>query len=201
MIKELWTVCLDEIIVDFTLADKSADNGKVLRHCSHEYLVAITLEAFKAQAFPFASITRTLKIEEQRIRLESLIREVRRLKSNSKLFETEDLAHQFFILLSIDSRILCTTVCKDLVYKDTFRRANKLWKEFTKPSFHHGLKPWEQFLLNGSPASILKLPQTSPKSSTQIIPSAGMRVIHRMSAEIAGITRFFNEVSETIDIT
>lgn len=127
--------------------------------------------------------------------------------AHPNLFPTAT-AHQRFLHILEDS-------IKDLVEKrkqkeyqlaiDNFRlRANEIARReeqilqrINRPSFKPDLKPWEQFLLKGSPGSGVVLPPCPPNGYVQLMPIGGVALHLRWLRRRYMVAREFLQVSIT----
>ncbi|KAK5358159.1 hypothetical protein LTR20_006355 [Exophiala xenobiotica] len=158
--------------------------GNVVVRCSKDYLTGLTLEILRARAFPLVKLTRFSDVSAQLQRLQLITVEVRRLFHNPELFPSEALRARFAAIVASDANLQFVQAVKHLLLRDAnvsmirFNRVN-----FTRRSYETGSKGWENFYFNMAPGAPTDKDtqedrlQTSPQSSWQLIPIAGMRVI------------------------
>ncbi|KAK5282792.1 hypothetical protein LTR40_002778 [Exophiala xenobiotica] len=123
-------------------------------------------------------------VSAQLQRLQLITVEVRRLFHNPELFPSEALRARFAAIVASDANLQFVQAVKHLLLRDAnvsmirFNRVN-----FTRRSYETGSKGWENFYFNMAPGAPTDKDtqedrlQTSPQSSWQLIPIAGMRVI------------------------
>ncbi|KAM5431639.1 hypothetical protein McanMca71_004874 [Microsporum canis] len=155
-------------------------DGIAVHKCSTDFLASL----YKACLDTYRPDEVNLPPDDAKRLSECVVRELTRLMAHPDLFPTAT-AHQRFLHILEDS-------IKDLVEKrkqkeyqlavDNFRlRANEIARReeqilqrINRPSFKPDLKPWEQFLLKGSPGSGVVLPPCPPNGYVQLMPIGGV---------------------------
>nr|ACS91149.1 unknown [Nannizzia gypsea]ACS91154.1 unknown [Nannizzia gypsea] len=130
-----------------------------------------------------------LSPEEAERLTQSVRQELTRLTNYPDLFPTPTARERFFKLLqeSVAKVVKKREDKESESIEESIRlRANLIARDeeqvlqsINRPSFKPELKPWEQFLLNGSPGSGVTLPPGPPNEYMQIMPTGGL-ALHRM---------------------
>ena len=134
--------------------------------------------------------------EEHIARLKFLIHELQRLICYPRLFRSANVEARFFSLLGADSRMQFGKACSKLLMEAEMRKIMRSSrKNETRKSFIDGSRNWENFLLDGAPGMQYTVVQTVPKSTFQMVPAVGMRIVADFEREEAEIIRFVEQVS------
>ncbi|DAA76851.1 TPA_exp: Uncharacterized protein A8136_7080 [Trichophyton benhamiae CBS 112371] len=143
-------------------------DGIAVRKCSTDYLASI----YKTCLDTYRPNEVNLSPEETERLTESVRLELTRLTSYPDLFPTPTAHERFFKLLQESvARVVKKRQDKEneSIEESIRLRANilareeeEILQEINRPSFKPGLKPWEQFLLKGSPGSGVVLPPDPP---------------------------------------
>lgn len=186
----LLTVPLSELTVLPTV------NGRVQCPCSTEFLSTLSVEFIRARAYHMVMIVAKVNEEQQIVRLRFLIHELQRLMRYPRLFGSATVEARFLALLGVDSRMQFGKACTDLLLEAEIRKIVRSSHENeTRKSYLDGSRNWENFLLDGAPGTPYGVIKTTPKSSFQIIPAVGMRIVADFEREEAEIIHFVEQVS------
>jgi hypothetical protein len=170
--------------------------GQVRFQCSTDFLIALSMEFMKTIAYDMVTVVTEADKEEHIERLKFLNHELRRLIQHPQLFQSANIEARFFTLLGVDSRMqFGTACCKLLVEVEMHKIMRSSRKNETRKSYVDGSRNWENFLLDGAPGTRYKVVQTVPKSTFQIVPAVGMRIVADFEREEAKIVRFVQQVS------
>ncbi|KAK5441423.1 hypothetical protein LTS15_011292 [Exophiala xenobiotica] len=158
--------------------------GNVVVRCSKDYLISLTLEILRARAFPLVTLTRFSDLNAHLQRLQLITVEVRRLFHNPELFPSQALRARFAAIAASDADLQFVQAVKHLLLRNASVSLNRFNRvNFTRRTYETGSKGWENFYFNMAPGAPTDKDtqgdrlQTSPQSSWQLIPIAGMRVI------------------------
>ncbi|KIW58827.1 hypothetical protein PV05_03323 [Exophiala xenobiotica] len=176
--------------------------GNVVARCSKDYLISLILEILRARAFPLVKLTRSSDVNAQLQRLRLITAEVRRLFHHPELFPSQALRARFTAIVASDANLQFVQAVKHLLLREAigdFNRFNRV--RFTRRSYETGSKGWENFYLNMAPGAPTDEDmqedrlQTSPESSWQLIPIAGMRVIGDLVNEERVLLQWIKDTS------
>ncbi|OAL23703.1 hypothetical protein AYO20_10953 [Fonsecaea nubica] len=169
--------------------------GHVVQVCSEEYLVTLGLEILRAKAFPLVKLVRPLDVDEQIRRLKFSSKEVLRLLRAPDLFPSPASRARFAAILALDANLQFVQAVKELLVRDIARDVNSFYLVCARPMYQHGSKGWENFLLNMAPGTPigLKRAETIPKSSYQVIPLGGLRIIGDAHREEEALAKWIDE--------
>nr|ACS91125.1 unknown [Nannizzia gypsea] len=130
-----------------------------------------------------------LSPEEAERLTESVRQELTRLTNYPDLFPTPTAQERFFKILqeSVAKVVKKREDKESESIEESIRlRANliardeeQILQSINRPSFKPELKPWEQFLLKGSPGSGVALSEDPPNGYVQMMPMGGL-ALHRM---------------------
>ncbi|KAM5442512.1 hypothetical protein MferCBS31731_002390 [Microsporum ferrugineum] len=155
-------------------------DGIAVHKCSTDFLASL----YKACLDTYRPDEVNLPPDDAKRLSECVVRELTRLMAHPDLFPTAT-AHQRFLHILEDSIKDLVEERKQKEYQlavDNFRlRANEIARReeqilqrINRPSFKPDLKPWEQFLLKGSPGSGVVLPPCPPNGYVQLMPIGGV---------------------------
>ncbi|GBF66496.1 hypothetical protein TMEN_9216 [Trichophyton mentagrophytes] len=154
-------------------------DGVAVRKCSTDYLASI----YKTCLDTYRPNEVNLSPDEAERLTESVRLELTRLTSYPDLFPTPTAHERFFKLLqeSVAKVVKKRQDKENESMEESIRlRANliareeeDILQEINRPSFKPGLKPWEQFLMKGSPGSGVVLPPDPPNGYVQMMPIGG----------------------------
>ena len=170
--------------------------------CSEEYLVALILEVLRAKAFPLVKLIRAHDVEEQIQRLQFTCTEIHRLFRVPGLFPSQAVRTRFAAILASDANLHFVHAVKELLLRDTIGDIAFYSRCRTRPTYQPGSKGWENFLLNMAPGVPLKHLRvtTTPKSSYQVIPIAGMRIVGDANREEQMLASWINDTPIPLEV-
>lgn len=181
-------------------------DGVVARKCSTDYLASI----YKTCLDTYRPDEVNLSPEEAERLAESVRLELTRLTSYPDLFPTPTAHERFFKLLqeSVAKVVKKRQDKENESIEESIRlRANliareeeDILQEINRPSFKPGLKPWEQFLLKGSPGSGVVLPPDPPNGYVQMMPIGGVALHLRWLRENYTASKEYAEASQITEI-
>ncbi|PGH09497.1 hypothetical protein GX51_00602 [Blastomyces parvus] len=155
-------------------------DGIAIRKCSTDFLSALCTAYMDCIAadkihIPDSSANQLFEL---------VMDELRRLSSSPTLFPSTETQTRFWPLLShaIDTQIAAAQSKMDEEIRAEFliranllaREEDRLLQSLNRPSYKPDLLPWEQFLLRGSPGCGVRLPQTTPNATLQLMPIGGV---------------------------
>ncbi|KIW76913.1 hypothetical protein Z517_09357 [Fonsecaea pedrosoi CBS 271.37] len=169
--------------------------GQVVQVCSEEYLVTLGLEVLRAKAFPLVKLVRPLDVDEQIRRLKFSSKEVLRLLRAPDLFPSTGSRARFAAILALDANLQFVQAVKELLVRDIARDVNSYYLACARPMYQHGSKGWENFLLNMAPGTPIGFSRTEtiPKSSYQVIPIGGIRILGDAQREEEALEKWISE--------
>ncbi|KAK2878238.1 hypothetical protein FQN49_001039 [Arthroderma sp. PD_2] len=155
-------------------------NGTAVRKCSSDYLASL----YKACLDTYRVDEQQLPPNDSKRLFECVLRELNRLGTHPTLFPSPTAHVRFFSILEYGVAKMITKrkeKARQLAI-DSFRlRANlyarqeeQILQRINRPSFKPDLRPWEQFLLKGSPGSGVVLPPAPPNGYVQVMPIGGV---------------------------
>ncbi|KAI5302929.1 hypothetical protein KEM56_000210 [Ascosphaera pollenicola] len=149
-----------------------SNHGRVLHKCSERFLTELCSSLIEASENPdiFTKGSRPSLI------FQAGLEEIDRLERHPSLFP-EPLMMIRFLALADEIR---KSKEKEERLRGMLVEANQISQEedeildgINRPMFKRELKPWEQFLLKGSPGSGLTIPEHPPHMLFQVMPFAG----------------------------
>lgn len=174
-------------------------SGEVEAACSEFYLITLALEVLRARAFPLVKLVQYPDVEEQIRRLQFLTTEVSRLFRAPGLFPSSAARIRFTAIIALDANLQFVQAVKEILLRKAV--GDIAWYNHvqTRPSYLEGSKGWENFYLNMAPGFPSEDPpkRTTLKSSYQIVPTAGMRVVGDLHRESRFVAQWIKEVSIT----
>ena len=174
----------------------NSPDGRVISSCDVRFLHTLSLEITRARTFPSVRCVKPVDEEQQLRRLGFLIHELHRLFNNPGLFPS--LVHQvrFAALVGSDAELQLTQACNDLLIAEQIQKLHSISRtQWTRKTFNAGALNWENFLSDGAPGTGLQTQETIPKSSFQVIPAVGMRIVGDYEREEQEIIQHIHRVS------
>ncbi|KAG8209326.1 hypothetical protein GTR04_3321 [Trichophyton interdigitale] len=178
-------------------------DGVAVRKCSTDYLASI----YKTCLDTYRPNEVNLSPEEAERLTESVRLELTRLTSYPDLFPTPTAHERFFKLLqeSVAKVVKKRQDKENESMEESIRlRANliareeeDILQEINRPSFKPGLKPWEQFLMKGSPGSGVVLPPDLPNGYVQMMPIGGVALHLRWLRENYTASKEYAEATDS----
>lgn len=172
----------------------------MLKECTTEYLRHLYIELLRALARPFLSLTDqadNLGEAEYEDQLKMITYEIQRLLNHPLLFPSEAARVKFLALLALDSKLQFEEAISGLLIEAEIQELDDVRRQdYSRPSYLPGTHGWENFLLNmapGGPEDPSNRATTTPKSSFQMIPPVGMRIIGEFEREEREIVRFIEQ--------
>nr|ACS91136.1 unknown [Nannizzia gypsea]ACS91140.1 unknown [Nannizzia gypsea] len=160
-------------------------DGVAVRKCSIDFLASL----YKTFLDTYRPDEVNLSPEEAERLTESVRQELTRLTNYPDLFPTPTAQERFFKILqeSVAKVVKKREDKESESIEESIRlRANliardeeQILQSINRPSFKPELKPWEQFLLKGSPGSGVALSEDPPNGYVQMMPMGGL-ALHRM---------------------
>ncbi|KAF3482312.1 uncharacterized protein GIQ15_05071 [Arthroderma uncinatum] len=154
--------------------------GLAIRKCSSDFLASLYMACLDT----YRVDERQLPPDVSKRQLEDVVRELHRLVSHPTLFSSPDVQKRFLVFLEFGvTKMISKRKDKERqIAMDGFRlRANilarqeeQILQKINRPSFKPELKPWEQFLLKGSPGSGVALPPAPLNGYVQVMPIGGV---------------------------
>ncbi|RMD44186.1 hypothetical protein DV735_g1007, partial [Chaetothyriales sp. CBS 134920] len=135
--------------------------------------------------------------KDQLHRLELVNGEIRRLLDYPRLFPNSSIRVRFLAILSLDAELQFHQACANRLLKSQEQELEQVSREkVTRPRYMPGSKGWENFLLNKAPGApdIRHRVITGPKSSFQVIPAIGSRIITDLEREEREIVEYVQKV-------
>jgi hypothetical protein len=180
--------------------------GDVIAPASATYLHSLSVEILRTWAEFFLIDTDAVDDEETMTRLAYLCFELRRFLENPDLFPSDEARARFLAAVSLDPEMQFFSACAGLLIKselDAIRKDTE--QDYTRPTYANDVKGWENFLLNmapGGPSDPTDRAHTAPKTSLQLLPPVGMRIISDIEREEREIERYVEiKKDEGYDVT
>lgn len=162
------------------------------------------MDFYRAMAQPFISIVNDTDLASDVRRLEFLVHEIRRLLDNPGLFPSEPARMKFLSLLGLDAGLQFSRACSDLLIEGQVSALEvSRNKNYSQVPYQAGLKSWENFLRNmapGAPQDPSNRARTEPKSSFQMVPAVGLRIVADFEREEQGIIRYINRAQGNLGV-
>ncbi|KIW87206.1 uncharacterized protein Z519_12108 [Cladophialophora bantiana CBS 173.52] len=155
------------------------------------------MEVLRAKAFPLVKLARPHEADDQIQRLQFLRTEILRLFRTPDLFPSPATKAKFAAILALDANLQFLQAVKELLLRDTVADIDFYIHHITRRTYLFGSKGWENFFLNMAPGAPLRRERirTSPKSSYQIIPISGMRIIGDAIRQEQGLARWITQTT------
>ena len=173
------------------------EDAFVISPCSVKFLHILSIEMHRAWAQTILHQVDTIDDKDASRRLIYLCSEMRRLLNNPELFPSDEARVRFLACIALDPELQFHSVCASLLIKSELDEIKTLTeRDYTRPTYSGDCNSWENFLLNmapGAPDDPTDRALTTPKTSFQILPPVGMRIISDLDREEREIVRYMRK--------
>ncbi|ETN43366.1 uncharacterized protein HMPREF1541_02525 [Cyphellophora europaea CBS 101466] len=174
-----------------------AVNGVVIEQCTVEYLHHLCVEMLRAMAQPFVRLAKDTNEDEDEDRLEFIIHELKRLLLNPALFPSDSARVKLLALAALDSELQFQEACGNHIVENEVQELELVRRQaYSRPLYQPGTHGWENFLLNmapGAPEDPSNRAISTPKSSFQMIPAVGLRILADFEREERDIVKYIEQ--------
>jgi hypothetical protein len=163
--------------------------------------LTLVLEVLRSRAYPLVKLVRSHNVGDQIRRLKFVYREIHRLFQHPELFPSPVVRALFVALLASDATLQFTQAVKGLLLREITEDFALRSHMYTRPTYLPGSKGWENYLLNNAPGLPLKHLRvtTIPKTSYQVIPITGLRIIGDATREERHLANWINSTPVPAD--
>lgn len=180
----------------------------MLEECTRDYLRHLCIELLRALAQPFLSLVHDVDENDQdeyEDRLAMITYEIQRLLEHPLLFPSESTRVKFLALLALDSKLQFEEALSGLLIEAEIQELDDVRRQdYSRPLYLPGTHGWENFLLNmapGAPEDPSNRASTTPKSSFQMLPPVGLRILAEYERQEQDVVRFIEKTAGLFAVT
>ena len=172
-------------------------DGDLVSPVSETYLHVLGIEMLRAWSQAIIATAEDKEDEDAEERLTYVCFEMKRLLNHPELFPTNESRVRLLSLMALDVELQFQTACATLILKaelDAIESDTEA--DHTRPTYANELNGWENFLLNmapGAPSDPTDRAHTMPKTSFQLLPPVGMRIVSDLEREEKDIQRYLED--------
>jgi hypothetical protein len=137
------------------------------------------LEILRVRAFPLVKLTRAHDLKAHVQRVQFVVAETHRLLQHPEIFPSSTIRTRFVAIVASDANLQFVQAVKEMLLHDIADNISRHYHSRNRPSFLPGSKGWENFLFHQAPGVPIQGGRvtTTPKSSYQMIPTVGLRIV------------------------